>query len=175
MMKKSLLVILDANVIIVAHRDGYWNALVNQYKIGIPSTILNDEVFFFTTETGAQAIHLSPYIAREQIHELSASFEDYQAIHKAVNKRFLASIDPGEEEALALLKSSQCQQYAFCTGDALAIQALAILGMSDRSVSLEKMLERCGRATKHLKHHFTEGSLQKNLAKGFQEKHLWLN
>lgn len=176
MMKNSLLVILDANIIIIAHKENYWPTLLNQYRLAIPSTVLHDEVFFFGTDEGAnKAIRLQPYIASGKLQELTATVKELDAFRKSVHKNFLPSIDPGEEEALALLKSSAYQQYSFCTGDALAIQALAALGMSSRGVSLEKLLTSAGYQTKNLKHHFTESSLQKNLTKGFQEKHLWLS
>ncbi len=174
-MKNSLLVILDANIIIAAHKGNYWNVLLNKFKIAVPSVVLNDEAFFFSTDEGAsKAIQLSPYIAQNKVEELTATIEEYAALHASVKKEFLASIDAGEEEALALLKSSKYQEYSFCTADALAIQALAILGQSTRGVSLEKLLQTAGRSTNTLRHHFTEQSFQKNLTKGLQEKHLWV-
>lgn len=90
-----------------------------------------------------------------------------------VKPTFFPSIDPGEREALALLKNPNFKDYHFCTADALPIRLLSVLDLADRGVSLEKLLENVG-VKKKLPNHFTEEFFKKQLALGFQEKPLWL-
>jgi|GEM_PF-6759019 hypothetical protein len=86
---------------------------------------------------------------------------------------FFSSIDPGEREALALLKNPNFKNFYFCTGDALAVKLLSILGITDRGISVEKLLDKIG-ITKKLDKHFKEKWFQRQLSLGFQEKDFWL-
>lgn len=173
-MKKSLLVILDANVIIDAHRENYWNALVNGHRIHLPTIILRDEAQYFDTGKGKQSINLSSLISQGLITVISATSAEDLHLQKLVKPSFLPSFDPGEREALALLKSPNYKDFFFCTGDALAIKGLGILGLSTQGASVEKLLELIGNK-RPLKKHFTEEWFQKHLITGFQEKNLWIN
>jgi hypothetical protein len=173
MLKKPLLIILDANVIIDAHRENYWNALVNGHRIHLPTIVVKDEAQYFDTGNGKRSINLAPLMSQGLITEITATPEEDFYLQTLVKPSFLPSFDPGEREALALLKGPRCKNFFFCTGDALAIKGLGILGLSTQGASVEKLLEIIG-IKKPLKKHFTEEWFQKHLITGFQEKTLWI-
>ena len=78
---------------------------------------------------------------------------------------FAESIDAGEQEALALMLANRCPEHMFCSGDGRPLQALAMLNMSDRGVSLEELLRRLGRNQK-LDEHYTKAFRERQLAEG---------
>lgn len=173
-MKKSNLIILDANVVIDAHREGYWNALINGHKIHLPATVLRDEAQYFDTGNGAKkAIQLIPLVQKGIITEIEATIQDELHLQSLVKPAFWVAFDPGEREAIALLKSDRYREFFFCTGDAAAVKGLSILGLSNQGISVEKLLSKIG-TRKNLKRHFTENWFQHQLSIGFQEKDLWL-
>ncbi len=172
-MKKLELVILDANVIINAHLLEYWKILTSRYKIFVPATVLYEEVFYFEGYQGKEPIKLMASLKQGLIHELAASLEDDLHLQSLVKPSFFPSIDPGEREALALLKNPAFKDYYFCTADALPVKLLSVLGLSEQGVSVEKLLEKAG-AKKKLQKHFTEEWFRHQLGLGFQEKHIWL-
>ncbi len=172
-MKKSYLVILDANVVIDAYQNNYWNTLVTAYNVYLPAIVLRDEVQYFRDRDGKKFIDLSPYILKGTVVELEATLEEEAVLQASVKPVFLPKLDPGEREALALLKSPRCKNFLFCTGDALAIQGLSILGMTPQGISVEKLLNNAG-STKKVKPEFTEKRFQAHLVQGFQEREFWI-
>lgn len=173
MMKKSKLVILDANVVIHSHAQKYWDSVTNRYEIYLPATVLNEEAFYFGGPHQEHPILLQKAVEQKSIHMLEASLDDDRHLQSLIIPNFVSRIDPGEREALALLKNPKFKEYYFCTGDALPIRLLSVLGLSDRGVSVEKLLRDIG-MTKKLERHFTDAWFQQQLAFGLQEKHLWL-
>lgn len=172
-MKKSLLVILDANIIIDAHKNNYWNALINSYQIFIPATVIHDEAIYFNDAKGRKLINLQPLVKNGSVFILEATLEEYQKLQSLVTPSFLQSIDPGEKEAFALMKNPKYKDFYFCTGDGRAIQALSVLQLSSQGISLEKLLHKIGNKRK-LDRHFSESWFQKQLATGFQDRDFWI-
>jgi hypothetical protein len=78
---------------------------------------------------------------------------------------FSEGIDPGEQEALALMLANKCPDHQFCSADGKPLQALAMLDMSDRGISFEEALLQIG-FCKPLDHHFTKDFLAKQIAEG---------
>lgn len=173
MMKKSKLVILDANVVINSHALKYWDPLTNRYEIYLPATVLHEEAFYFGGPHQEQPILLQQAIERRIIQKLEASLDDDRHLQSLIIPNFVSRIDPGEREALALLKNPKFKDFYFCTGDALPIQLLSVLGLANRGISVEKLLQEIG-ITKKLERHFTDAWFKQQLTRGFQEKHLWL-
>jgi hypothetical protein len=58
---------------------------------------------------------------------------------------FAESIDAGEQEALALMLAGKCDDHSFCSGDARPLQALSMLGLGERGISLEELLKSIGK------------------------------
>jgi hypothetical protein len=167
----SKLIILDANVIIVAHRLGFWKKLVSHYKIHIPSTIIRESKYFEDTYGQRISINLSAEIESKSIIEIEANISDMHSLYKNFKSNFIESIDDGEKEALAILYSNHDTEFLFCTGDMRAICALAIMDLSGKGISLEKVLIQAG-INKEIGKHFSDSTFKWHLNKGFQEKDL---
>lgn len=177
MIKKLLPVLTDAVIVIGAHEQKYWEFLCNSYKIGIPATILEDEIFYFNSGAGMQGIAASQWVKEGKVERLEADIKDYQNLSRMLSSVFLNSIDRGEKEALALLGSNKGKDYLFCTADRAAVRALGVLGWRERGISVEALLKKAGKsesALKKLPRHFREEWFDACLQEGFREKHLWL-
>lgn len=161
-------VLLDANVVIEAHSIGVWQKLLDRCQIMIPSIVVRDEALFYSRETNGihEDIYLPKLVQDGKIIELTATAEDLHSLYGTFDRVFVEGIDPGEAEALALLKSRKAAEACFCTGDALAIRALAMLGMSEVGISLETLLKRLGLQRKLQHFWFTEEFFQENLKRG---------
>ena len=48
MTKKLKHLLVDTVVVIDAHEKGYWERLCNAYRVFLPGTVIEDELFFFT-------------------------------------------------------------------------------------------------------------------------------
>ncbi|MBS0654851.1 MAG: hypothetical protein JSR46_03665 [Verrucomicrobia bacterium] len=178
MIKKSPPVLADAVIVIGAHEQMYWEFLCNSYKIGIPATILEDEVFYFQRQDRKHGLTPSEWVKEGKVARLEAGLEDYEKLNHLLSKNFMDTLDPGEQEALALLGSSKHKGYLFCTADKAAIRALGVLGWRERGISVETLLKRAGRSEallKRLPYHFSEKWFNNSLQEGFAERHLWLN
>jgi hypothetical protein len=173
--KKSNLIILDANVVIDAHKENYWSSLIHGHRIHLPAIVIRDEIQYFNSGNNIKkGIQLTPLLKKGLIFELEASLEDDKYLQSLVKPEFLCAFDPGEREALALLKNNKYKDFFFCTADRAAVKGLGILSLSEKGISVEKLLAKIG-ITKPLKNHFTEDWFQKQLRQGFLEKNLWIN
>lgn len=135
--------------------------------------MLHEEAFYFGGPHLKQPILLQQALKKKVIQKLEASLEDDYHLQSLFVPHFVSRIDPGEREALALLKNPKFKDFYFCTGDALPIQLLSVLGLSDRGISVEKLLLDIG-MTKKLEKHFTDVWFKQQLTRGFQERHLCL-
>ena len=170
---KSRYVILDANVVIDAHRLGFWTALVTQYKISITETILN-EVQFYEDDAGEKhAIDLRASAQSGAIDVLAASLAELEAVQSKITVEFAKSVDRGELEAIAVLASGRCEDHRFCTADGVAIKLLAVLDFGAYGVPVNKLLEPIG-YHKPVPHQYGEKYFNTKLAEGMVEKKIAL-
>lgn len=177
MTKKSLSVLLDAVIIIGAHEARYFELLSNRYRLAIPATILEDEIFYFQSKDGKQGLVPSEWLRQGKVERAEADIKDHEKLSRMLSPAFMHSLDPGELEALALISSAKYKDYKFTTADRAAIKALGVLGMSDRGIAVETLLENAGASTsliKRLPQHFTKRWFNSCLHDGFMEKQLWL-
>ncbi len=167
---KSKLVLLDAVVIIEAHRLGIWSHLVTQFKISVPGYILDNEVKFFKSRGGGKVnIDLAADLQANRIERLDAEPTDFAALYQKFNQVFVDGIDAGEKEALSLLNSGRFPEHKFCTADGAAIKALSVMALQDQGVSLEELLTQSGRKMS-LKANFCKDFYTKHIANGLQER-----
>jgi len=159
-------VLLDADIIIVAHELGIWRWLVHSYRILVPSVVLRTEALFFRTKTGAKAnIDLQALVLEGDIEELEATLEELALVSGHFDDAFLDTIHAGETEAIALVLCGRVRDGKVCSGDAHAIQALAMIGCGDCCVSLETLIGK-KKTARPLDRHFTESALRSNLTQG---------
>jgi hypothetical protein len=170
---KSRFLLLDANVVIVAHADGYWQALLNQFKLALPSVVYHKEAQFFHTKNarGIQ-ITLKPTKDSGSITILEATGAEISRIKARLNDDFFQSLGEGELEALALMNSGNHDDYLFCSGDIPANRAMGVLDLATACVSLEEVLQN-GSIKKSVAPHFTIKALSRALADGLSGKSIY--
>ncbi|GAH54792.1 unnamed protein product [marine sediment metagenome] len=168
---KRKCVLLDADVVIEAHRISIWQRFVDRLQLIIPSTVIHDEALFFSPMGGGPPVDISLKAALQggQVIELSATYEELVSLYNIFDRVFIEALHPGETEALALMKANKVEGTFFCTGDGHAIQALAMIGMSTYGISLEALLISIGLKRK-LKIQFNETYFKHNLRSGQQNR-----
>jgi hypothetical protein len=163
---KPQCVLLDANIVIEAHTLEIWAELKDRYELILPSVVIIDEARYFkSTKRGSKSIRLGEQIAKGEVQQLTATIEEYGELYKIFASWFLQALDPGETEALALLRANRTPGAFFCTSDAPAIKALAMLGLSQRGISMEMLMSKVGLA-KRLETQFTEDFFTRNIRHG---------
>ena len=138
-MAKPKLLLLDADIVITAHELGIWQQLKAVYRVAIPATIVR-EARYFKSEKGGRSITLQAEIDRGEIDCLEATADDLISTFKDFNPSFLAGIDPGEQEGIALINCGRYAEASFCTGDTVAMDAIGMLDLGNASVAFEDVV-----------------------------------
>lgn len=144
MTKKSKQILPDTVVIVNAHEHGYWQSWCNAYHIVLPASILENEAFYFQSDRGKVGMNPTEWIMQGKVLRIEAELEDFDVLRKKLTSDFLASLDAGELEALAILMSKKHKDILFTTADRAAIKALGVLGLSSRGISVEELLVNSG-------------------------------
>ena len=137
--RSGAVVLVDANVIIEAHRTGTWAALVGAYVVETVEDCVTE------TQTGYQRR------SREQWIELGGLRESLGAVHEVSDRERAElavrisgiALDRGEESlwAHALGRTGR---WFLCGPDRASLRAGIRLKMRDRLVSTEELLDRVG-------------------------------
>jgi hypothetical protein len=141
---KPKLLLLDADVIVFAHELGVWEKIKNAYDVHVPATVIEIEVRFFTSKDGAKRIDLQAQMSAGEIKRLEATGREVAETFSNFESSFLAALHDGEKEAIAILISQANPGLVFCTGDVIAIQSVAMLGLAGQCISFEELLEKAG-------------------------------
>jgi hypothetical protein len=112
MTKKSKQILTDTVVIIDAHENGYWETLCNDYCVILPATIIEDEAFYFQSDRGKIGMNPTEWIRQGKVTRIDAELKDFETLQKKLSPYFVASLDPGELEALAILMSKKHYRYS---------------------------------------------------------------
>lgn len=103
-MQENLYALLDAMIIIEAHRRGVWASLVQRIRLVVPSIVVQEAQFYVDLETEQSvAINLQSAITAGQLEVVSATPAQIADIRNKLDDLFLQTIHGGETEALALL------------------------------------------------------------------------
>ncbi len=170
---KSKLVILDANIIIHAHENGYWAELVRRYQVFVGSIIVNESRFYVDAEQDQIEINLKTQIENGEIFKIEAAATDMAALEEKLVPDYLGRLDPGEREVLAYLTSRPTEELFFCTADMAAVKMMSVLDMGFRALSTEKLCDGFYPAKK-LNPAYCEAAFKEALAKGIEEKRIAL-
>lgn len=171
---QSRYVILDANVVIDAHRLGVWKALVTQYKITVTNTIAA-EVQFYEGEDGTR-YDIDLFKCEEEgiIEIIESEVGEIESVAKKLNPEYAKKVDPGELGAIALIHSGRLgDEFRFCTADGVAIKVMSALGIGSFAVPACKLLEAIG-YKKPLPWRYGEEYFKAKLADGLIEKRVAL-
>lgn len=141
-----MLLLLDACIIIDAYTLGVWDNLVASGEIVAPSIVIHDEAKFYKTENGREStqIDLPSLVDAHRIQEASATPSEMGDVLQYLDRGTQEGLDPGEIEALAIIMKDRNGEMLFCTADRIAVETVAMLGLSERGVSMESMLDRLG-------------------------------
>lgn len=162
-------VLLDANIIIEAYRLGIWEKLVENCEISVSSIVARDEALFWSRKEGGipEEINLQILISGGKIKEFSASDTEMGTFLNKFDSVFVQGLHAGENEALALIMHGKIIDTFYCSADATAIQALAMIGCSELGISMEAMMKKSG-ITKRLRRHYTDKFFKDNIKIGRQ-------
>ena len=144
-------VLVDANVIIESHRIGAWRALAGGYRIETVEDCVAE------TQTGFQLRREEQAIA---LRDLRASLAGERSVDELERAELLIrideiSLDRGEESLWAHALSRD-DGWFLCGPDRASLRCGVRLGLRDRIVSLEMLLDGVGhRARIAPKRHYT--------------------
>lgn len=170
-MKKSKLLLLDANVVILLFKLGIWEEVIERCKVHLSRTVAQIEVDYFETSEGERRyIDLGPYVEAEKIEVFDISPSEVDSFQGLFDAEYLERLDAGEAESLIhLLKvTEQCE---ICSADKIVYRVLGNLRRSDAGVSLQEILERIGLG-REVPREFSKAYREMWSAKGFQES-MW--
>ncbi len=107
-------VLLDANVVIKAYELDVWSQLTERYELVLPSIVIHTEAQYFKTgRRGHRQIRLQELAVKGEITELTATHAELASLYTVFASWFLETLDPGETEALALLKANKAPEACF--------------------------------------------------------------
>ncbi len=165
---KQKIILPDAQVIIDLHRTSLWRHITQTFDIGVTPIILQESRFYRDISGNRKPIDLQSDIKGKLIREIKTSIEQIQLLHTLLHPNIQSPLDAGELEAIAFLKSQKLEEHLFCSGDALAVKYLGALGLRQRSISLQKLLEQKGIKT-NLEPKYSDSLFQKMLNEGFRD------
>jgi hypothetical protein len=144
--------LLDADVIIDAHRLGIWDKLLAQNKVHIGSVVLRTEAEYYIDNKGRRRnINLMSQHRAKKITELSATLAEQRILKERFDAVLGPKLDPGEIESLVILERTP--ELTFCTFDHATITAVVLLDMGNRVISFETLLKQCGLSRKPQRKH----------------------
>lgn len=163
--------LLDACAIIKAHEIDVWDSLIERATIAVSSIVAHDEALFYSDEEGMipPKINLPNLISKGLITELTANLEEIRTLRGVFDKYFNAGLHDGEAESLALLYCGKAEGFLYCSSDKVAIQGLAMLGLSHCGISMEQLLLSLG-LQKSLSREYTDEFFRKYLQVGQQQQ-----
>jgi hypothetical protein len=138
--------LLDAGAVFGAHEHRVWDPLCAAYKIIVPATVVRKEAeFYIDLETGERhELDLPSLVSGGTIREYTAPLSEISAVLSRFREPTLGVIDLGEAEAIAYILAHDEEDSRFVTADGPAIEAVCMLGFSDRLMCLAHALALCG-------------------------------
>lgn len=153
-------VLVDTNVIIECWRAGAWNALVGGYHI---ETV---ETCFVETQTGFQRRRPEQRIDSEDLRKTIKHMHPVSQVQLAValtQETEIAFLDAGEKDLWAHAMG-RADAWVLCGPDKASLRIGIRLGLRDRLVSLERLLEGVGYRNAGLRLPYTQKWLEQALA-----------
>lgn len=139
---KSLL-LLDADIVIDLHKIGLWKAVISQYKVHLPSTIIGEIKHYWKGDERV-AIDLTPEINSGEVVEVSVDPIDQKKVFDLLVSKKVDAIHDGEREALSFIYFHNDETFRIALKDHAAIRAAVVLDIIDKAMSVESMLKEAG-------------------------------
>lgn len=141
-MKKYRFLLLDAGPIIKLFELGLWDTFVAKCDITICRTVA-DEAKWASQDYEDICIDLEVEEAKGHIRIVDVKVSTVKAFYENFDRSYQAILHDGEKETLAFLCDST-ENWLVCAGDKAVFKTLGAMGMSERGVSLEKVLADIG-------------------------------
>jgi len=169
-MPKPKLLLLDANIIILAHELGVWDQLVEKCSITITETVYEEALFWDDADGERHDITLGPGIENGKIECVDVARSVLDTFLSQFGPVYLDKLDPGEADSLALLTSSS-DRWTICSADAIVFRVLGCLSLGEQGLSFEELLCQIGLSVNLDEdcHHFTKDFRLKFTQRGQQE------
>jgi hypothetical protein len=151
----------------MAYELDIWDKLTEKVEIIVSSIVARKESLFYSRSEDRvpEAINLKELIKAGKIKELSATRKEISAFLKKFDRVFVSGLHDGEIESLSLILHRDLENTFFCSSDAIAIQALAMIGHSNNGASMETLLKKTG-LQKRLRIHFKDKYFKEQIKKG---------
>jgi len=147
-MQRGDRIVLDTNAIIEAHRVKCWKLMLEYFAVESTEECCREAASGESRTAGYVVVDVPAMREAIRIHRPPAAMIA-RAATTALN---FQSIDPGEREVLAVAMADPRLQR-IGTADRIAIQVASQLGLLDRVVSLEEILETVGDSRPLMAHH----------------------
>lgn len=133
-------ILVDTNVILEGHRTGSWRALTSRFRVETVMTCVTE------TQTGSQRRRPEQRIDEAGLHGSLAAVHEVLDAERAVallRDDLVRFLDPGEQMlwAHALGRSDA---WLLCGPDKASVRLGIRLGLQDRMVALEALLDEIG-------------------------------
>ncbi len=150
---KPKLFLLDAVVVIHLHELGLWARFTELADVIVPGVVADREVRYWAKEQADGDPIRTPINLRDDAAAGRITIEEADAADLLETQARLPPIaregvDPGELEALTLIRLAKDPKPVFCTADRLAFHGLCQLGFQEQALCLEALLKRLGLAPK---------------------------
>ena len=165
-MKKSRLLLLDADVVIQLFKLGIWERVIEVYDVHLARIVAEDEAHFYIDDEGLrQHYDLTPYIEAGRITVFDVAPSGMVTFLGLFGPLFLEKLDPGEAESLAYLLDAQ-EECQICSADKIVYRVLGALHRREDGISLEELLQKSGLG-RRLPRHFGKDYREEWTRKGF--------
>lgn len=128
----SSVTLVDANVVIYAHEQGTFPALLDGNPLAVCPQVIREAVYF-VGPAGRIPITLTPFLNTGRLQLQEATIAEVQTFTVRCPRSGLGA---GETESLAIVLS---RTMSFCTGDQRAMKVMHLLGLGACWCPLEQL------------------------------------
>jgi len=134
--------LLDADVVIKFLEIDVFDKLAELHVLHAASSVIAEVQYYRRSDKKIPINFRQQYINTGAVIESTAAIEEIQSVLKWLPPLKREAIHAGEMESLAILVREEA--LTLCTFDAAAIRTLPFLGMTERAISAEQLLNVSG-------------------------------
>ena len=145
MMGKGLpLVIPDADVIIHLLEFGLWETIISQFRVQVPTTVAKKEVTHYSPQHDPSSKKYIDLTTETRIEMIDPGVDDLTTTKSQID-RFSTTreIHDGEFYCISAVYTDPSSESLLCLKDAAAIYVSVLIGLKERLLSIEALLQKC--------------------------------
>jgi hypothetical protein len=138
-------ILVDTNVILEGHRTGSWRTLTSRFRV---ETVMECVI---ETQAGFQRRRPEQRIDEAALRSSLAAVHDVSAAERAgalLRDDLVRFLDPGEQ-ALWAHALGRSDAWLLCGPDKASVRLGVRLGLRDRMIALEALLDEVGHRSRH--------------------------